>query len=58
MIEDREELPHTGDEGDFLRLAEGEEPLLEGPSHRIRASDTERTSSRGCGGVRDGAYDR
>ncbi len=34
-VQDREQLPHTGDEGDFLELPRRQEPLVEGPDHRV-----------------------
>ena len=34
-IENREQLPHAGDERHFLGLSGGAEPLIEGPEYRI-----------------------
>src|SRR3954465_6285717 len=37
VIDNREQLPHAGDERHFLRLACGEESVIKGFEHRIAA---------------------
>lgn len=41
-VEDRQQLEHTGGQGDLLRLARGEEPLVERPDDGVVAGGDER----------------
>ncbi len=41
-IQNRQQLPHAGDQGDFFSFAHCEEPLIERPDHRIALGGHER----------------
>ena len=49
-VERDEQLAHTSDESDLLRLTSGQQPLVEVPDHRIEAAGHQ------CSHVEGGAY--
>src|SRR3990170_4073091 len=47
-VEDRKELAHASDEGDLLKLACGEQALVQGANHRVMASGDKRSHVEHC----------